>query len=341
MSIAISIVALGVLVAFHELGHYAAARAVGMRVLRYSIGFFKPVLSWTSKRTGIVYQVGALPLGGFVQIKGMNPFEEGAFEDPDSYQTKAAWKRAVVIGAGPVANFALAFVALAALFSVGNPVEVNESRVGVVARGGPAERAGILTGDAVIEFDGEPISTWDELAGRLNASPGKQVALRIRRNGATRTIEVTPEDKGGVGLIGIGPPTTTVRLPVHQAVAASFEKCVGAVAATVGAFASWLTSEETKMSPVGPVGIVKMAASSLDVGVAHFVAFVAYLSLMLFLFNLFPLPALDGGRCLVLLGETIARRRLNRTVDAYVNTAGFFLVLGLLVVITFKEIVFG
>jgi len=341
MSIAISIIALGILVAFHELGHYAAARAVGMRVLRYSIGFFKPVFSWTSRKTGIVYQVGALPLGGFVQIKGMNPFEEGAFEDADSYQTKAAWKRAAVIAAGPIANFALAFVALAVLFSVGNPVEVNESRVGVVSRGGPAERAGIRIDDRVLAFDGTPISTWDELAGHLNASPDRRVTLLVRRGKVTRTIAVTPEDKGGVGLIGIGPPTTTVRLPVHEAVGAAFGKCVSAIGMTLGAFASWLTGEETKMSPVGPVGIVKMAASSLDVGVAHFVAFVTYLSLMLFLFNLFPLPALDGGRCLVLLGESIARRRLNRTVDAYVNTAGFFLLLGLIVVITVKELVFG
>jgi regulator of sigma E protease len=341
MSIAISIAALGLLVAFHELGHYAAARAVGMRVLRYSIGFFKPIFSWTSPRTGIIYQVGALPLGGFVQIKGMNPFEEGAFEDADSYQTKAAWKRAAVIVAGPIANFALAFVALAVLFSVGAPVDVNEPRVGVVSRGAPADRAGIETGDTVLAFDGETISTWDELAGRLNASPGRRVTLLVRRGGGTREIAVTPEPKGGVGLIGIGPPTTTVRLPVHEAAVAAFGGCVTTIGMTVGALASWLTSEDTKMSAVGPVGIVKMAASSLDVGVAHFVAFVTQLSLMLFLFNLFPLPALDGGRCLVLLGEAISRRRLNRTVDAYVNTAGFFLVLGLLAVITVKEIVFG
>jgi regulator of sigma E protease len=341
MSIAVSIVTLGLLVAFHELGHYAAARVVGMRVLRYSIGFFRPILSWTSRRTGIVYQVGALPLGGFVQIKGMNPFEQGAFTDADSYQTKAAWKRAAVIAAGPIANFALAFVASAVLLSVGAPVEVNESRVGIVQRGGPAERAGIRTGDAVIEFDGTPISTWDELAGRLNASPGRRVTLLIRRGALERTIAVTPELKNGIGLIGIGMPTRTVRLPVHEAVVASFGGCVKLLAATLGALASWLTGEETRMSPVGPVGIVKMAASSLDVGAAHFVAFAAQLSLLLFLFNLFPIPALDGGRCLVLLGEAIARRRLNRKVDAYVNAAGLFLVLGLIAVITFKEIVFG
>jgi regulator of sigma E protease len=133
----------------------------------------------------------------------------------------------------------------------------------------------------------------------------------------------------------------TVRLPVHEAAVAAFGGCVKTVGMTLGALASWLTSEDTKMSAVGPVGIVKMAASSLDVGVARFVAFVTQLSLMLFLFNLFPVPALDGGRCLVLIGEAISRRRLNRTVDAYVNTAGFFLVLGLIAVITVKEIVFG
>lgn len=341
MSYAVSIFALGLLVAFHELGHYAAARLLGMKVLRYSIGFFRPILSWTSKRTGIAYQVGAVPLGGFVQVKGMNPFEEGAFEDADSYQTQAAWRRAAVVAAGPVANFALAFVALAVLFAVGNPVEVDEARIGLVSKGGPADRAGLEADDRVLEVDGEEVATWGELAARLHASPGKRLALLVERDGARRTVPVTPEERGGVGLIGIGQPTTTVRLPVHEAIAASFSKCVGAVGGTVAAFASWISDDDTTMTPIGPVGIVRIAATSLDVGLARFVAFAAYLSLMLFLFNLFPFPALDGGRLLVLLGEAVARRRLDRRVDAWVNTAGFFLVLGAIAVITFKELVFG
>jgi len=341
MSIAISIIALGLLIAFHELGHYAAARGVGMRVLRYSIGFFKPIFSWTSRKTGIVYQVGALPLGGFVQIKGMNPFEEGAFEHADSYQTKAAWKRVAVIAAGPITNFALAFVALWALFVIGGPMEVDEAKVGAVSPGGPAERAGLEMDDRVIEFDGVAISTWQELSRRLHESPGKRVELLVERGGTKRTVAVTPKLKDGVGLIGIGQPSTTIRLPVHEAAGAALGQCTSWISMTFAGFKSWLTEEESAMSPVGPIGIVKMAASSLDVGAAHFVVFVAYLNVMLFLFNLFPFPALDGGRCLVLLGEAIARRRINRTVDAYVNTAGFFLVLGLIVVITFKEIVFG
>jgi len=341
MSIAISIITLGLLIAFHELGHYAAARAVGMRVLRYSIGFFKPILSWTSKKTGITYQVGALPLGGFVQIKGMNPFEEGAFEHADSYQTQAAWKRAAVIAAGPIANFALAFVALWALFAIGGPMEVDEAKVGAVLRDGPAARAGLEMGDRVVEFDGVAISTWQELSQRLHENPGKRVELLVERGGTERTVAVTPELKNGVGLIGIGQPSTVVRLPVHEAAGAALGQCTGWISMTFAGFKALLTEEESGMSPVGPIGIVKMAASSLDVGVAHYVVFAAYLNVMLFLFNLVPFPALDGGRCLVLLGEAITRRRINRTVDAYVNTAGFFLVLGLIVVITFKEIVFG
>jgi len=132
-----------------------------------------------------------------------------------------------------------------------------------------------------------------------------------------------------------------VRLPLSEAAGASFAKCAGDIRATFSGFASWIFGENTSMSPVGPVGIVKIAASSLDAGIARFVAFVAYLSLMLFLFNLFPFPALDGGRCLVMLGEAIARRRLNRKVDAVINTVGFFLVLGLIALITLKEIVLG
>ena len=126
MSWIVIIIALGILIALHELGHYGLARLLGMKVMKYSIGFFKPIFSWTSAKSDITYQIGAIPLGGFVQIKGMNPFEEGAFEAPDSYQMQSTWKRGLVIIAGPVANLLIAWVILFTLVAgVGFPNELT------------------------------------------------------------------------------------------------------------------------------------------------------------------------------------------------------------------------
>jgi len=341
MSIAIAIVAIGILIALHELGHFWAARLMGMKVERFSVGFFFPILKWTSKKSGIVYQVGAVPLGGFVQIKGMNPFEEDAFEDPQSYQMKPAWKRAVVILAGPVANFVIAFGLYFGLGMAGLPEEVDEAGVGNVISGAPAEEAGLLAGDRILEVEGEAVSTWGGLVERLQANPGVEIELLVARGEERLTVPITPRDDNGVGRIGIYQPTRLIHLGPWTAAKASFNKCVSLIRDTVVGLAGMIAGTEKDVSPVGPVGIVRMAAAALNTGANHFFSLMAYLSVMLFMFNMFPLPALDGGRGIFLLYEVVTRKRVNKKVDAVVNTVGFFLLIGLLLLITFKEIFFG
>lgn len=341
MSIAIAILAIGILIALHELGHFWAARLMGMKVEKFSVGFFFPIAKWTSKKTGIVYQIGAVPLGGFVQIKGMNPFEDDAFEDPASYQMKSAWRRAVVILAGPVANFVIAFALYFGLGIAGLPEDLDESGVGEVIAGAPAAEAGLQAGDDILEVNGEEIATWTGLVDKLQSSPGQELELLILRDGERITLPVTPRDDNGVGRIGIYPPTRLVHLGPWTAAKASFSKCVGLIEDTVVGLAGMIAGTAKDVSPVGPVGIVKMAAAALNTGVNHFFSLMAYLSVMLFMFNMFPLPALDGGRGVFLLYEVVTRRRVNKKVDAVVNTVGFFILIALLLLITGKELIFG
>ncbi|MCU0665251.1 MAG: site-2 protease family protein, partial [Myxococcota bacterium] len=143
MNILISIFAIGLLIALHELGHMWAARAMGMRVERYSIGLLHAIARWTSKRSGTVYQLGILPLGGFVQIKGMNPEEEGAYTDPDSYMHKPAWRRFIVLACGPVANLVTAYVLLVGLYVAGLEEPTAAARIGTIVKDSPAEQAGL------------------------------------------------------------------------------------------------------------------------------------------------------------------------------------------------------
>lgn len=341
MSWLIAIIALGVLIALHELGHFWVARAVGMKVVRYSIGMLHPIAKWTSKKSGITYQIGILPLGGFVQIKGMNPFEEGAFEDPESYQTKPVWKRMLVVAAGPLANLVVAFAVFFGLFLAGAPEPSSEPVIGRTVEGGPADLAGLEAGDRVLEFDGHEIETWNVLAAALHANPGQQVTLHVERGGERFQVEVTPEEIDGKGKIGIDPSTVHVRLGVGHAALAAGLKCAVIAGGTAMALASLVTGSAGDVQAVGPVGIVRMAAAKIQSDAGQALDLLGFFSMMLFLFNLLPIPALDGGRGTFLLFEAITRRRVNRKVDAVANTSGFVAILGLILIITAKEIFFG
>ncbi len=338
MNIIITIFAVGVLIALHELGHMVVARKMGMQVLRYSVGFFKPIFSWRSEKTGIVYQVGALPLGGFVQIGGMNPFEKGATTDPKSYLNQPIWRRAMVLVAGPLSNLLLAWLVLFVLFSSsGNPEPLNESRVGRLVDGGPAEQAGLKTGDEIRSVNGEPVKTWEDLLARIEPLPAKEVSLEVVRDGSGFLVTLTTYDSEGKGKLGIYPPEKIVTLPVHQAALGAALKCVQVSMDTLGAIGGLFTGEGG-VKAAGPLKIVQILAMDLDVGLTAFFSRFAFLSLMLFLFNLLPFPALDGGRAAFLLYEAVSRRRVPPRVDVIVNTVGFVLLIGLLLFMSVHDV---
>ncbi|MDD5309366.1 MAG: M50 family metallopeptidase [Deltaproteobacteria bacterium] len=341
MNVLVAIFALGTLVALHEAGHFLAARALGMTVLRFSVGFGRAVAAYTSKRTGITYQLGVVPLGGFVQVKGMNPFEEGAAEDPRSFRNRPAWRRALVVAAGPAANVVVAWAVIFGLYLKGQPIVLDEPRIGQVTVNGPADRAGIEPGDTVVTLDGDTVSSWADVVTRIHARPGKEIALELMRDGKTRTAKVKAANVRNKGLIGVGPTTRLVRLGPLDAAREAALRCVDVTAGTVRALAGLFSGAPSDVEPVGPVRIVSIAADTLRTGATTFFALVSYLSLMLFMFNLFPVPALDGGRLAFLFAELVARRPLNRKFEAWANLGGFALVMGLLVVVTVKEVFFG
>ena len=339
MSTLVAILGVGLLIALHELGHFTAARQMGMRVLRFSVGFFKTLWSWTSKKSGTVYQIGMLPLGGFVQIAGMNPFEKEAMSDPDAYLNKPIWRRAVVLIAGPGANLVIAWLILFVLFATsGNPQAVDQSGVGRVLPDTPAAQAGLEAKDRILSVNGEKTVTWTDLTSRLQKHPDEPVRLEVKREETTFLVTVTPKSYNGIGRIGIMQPEEEVTLPVHTAAIAAGIKCYQVVVGSLAAMVKLVTGNAGNVKAGGPVEIVRQAAISLDSGLQSFFAFLSYLSLMLFVFNLLPLPALDGGRGVFLLYEAVARRRVPPKLDVWVNTVGFFLLVGLLLLFTVRDI---
>jgi regulator of sigma E protease len=345
MNVFVSIFAVGILIALHELGHFWVARLAGMKVLRYSVGFLHPIASWTSKKTGIAYQIGIVPLGGFVQIKGLNPFEDGAYEDSDSYQMQPIWKRAAVVVAGPLANFLIAWALMFALLMAGIPEPIDEPVIGAIEPGTPAAASALAEGDRLVYVGGAKLESWGDLVQAISAHPGERVNLIVKRGERQLALSIVPADRDGVGKIGVRQAEEYRSLPPLQAAWGALRSCGRHVARTVGFLALIIGGEaDAGEGVMGPLGIVKTAARTLDTGALAFLALMAYLSLMLALFNLFPLPALDGGRGVFLLFEAITRRRVNKKVDAIVNTVGFLLLMGVIVLITFgelKDMIFG
>src|SRR5262245_2513562 len=184
---------LGVLVFVHELGHFLAAKRVGIRVLKFQLGFNPTVVS--VRRGDTEYGIGALPLGGYVKMAGENP-EDVHTGQSDEFMSKTRWQRFQVLIMGPAMNILLAFVLTAFVFYRGAEVPAflyEAPRVGTVLSGTPAEKAGIQPNDLITSFDGEPVATWEQLFDAVTQKrPGAEVRIGVERNGQPTTLQVTP-----------------------------------------------------------------------------------------------------------------------------------------------------
>ncbi len=328
------VVAFGLLVIVHELGHFALARLCGMRVDRFSVGFGPVVLR---RRVGETeWAVSAVPFGGYVSISGMSPAEEIAEDDRGAYANHPAWQRLAVIVAGPFMNYVFALLlAVGMLVTLGVPRPETTATIGELSPGGPAEQAGLRPGDRIVSVDGEAVATWADLVSAVVARPGKPARVEVARPGesAPVVLTATPRDAGGRGQLGVSQALRTVRAGTGEAIALAFSltnERAGSILAGLGQMITGRQKGELK----GPVGIAHEMARSARAGAAPFVGIVWLVSIALALFNLLPLPALDGGRFVFLAYELVTRRRVNARVEHVVHLAGFVVLFGLLLVVT-------
>jgi regulator of sigma E protease len=331
--ILVVVVAFGALVIVHELGHFALARLCRMRVERFSVGF-GPVLL-RRRRGETEWALSAVPFGGYVKIAGMGAGEEIDENDRAAYANQSAWRRFLVILAGPAMNYAFAVVVAALMLaSFGFREAEPRAVVGEVVAGGAAERAGVRSGDEILSVDGRPIATWEALVAEVVAHPNRPATLSVRRGTAPPvTLVATPDDVGGRGRLGIGQATREVRAGPAQAVVAAVRITNQRAGDILGGLGQMLTGRQ-RAELRGPIGIAQEMARSARAGVAPFITIVWFISIALALFNLLPLPALDGGRLVFLVYEIVTRRRVNQRVENVVHMAGFVALLALLVAVT-------
>jgi regulator of sigma E protease len=341
------VVALGALVVVHELGHFGVAKRVGVKVLRFSVGWGPIVArrSWGETE----YALSAIPLGGYVKMLGESD-DEGVADDPArAFDTQVLWRRVAIVLAGPVMNLLFAFVMYAALLgTVGMDVPSTKAVVGDVAADTPAARAGLGTGDRVLAIDGAPITTWDELAATVRGSGGKALHFRVAREGVERDVEVVPqlkemktifgESSGDAYLIGVGIASERRHFGPGEAVWNAGLQTVSVSYVVLKGFVLMLTGRVSARELGGPIAIAQTAGEQARRGLEQYLTMLAFLSINLGVLNLLPIPLLDGGQLALFGAEAVLRRPLRPRVREAAQNVGLVVLVVLMVFVLFNDL---
>jgi regulator of sigma E protease len=330
----VGILGLALLMVVHETGHLLAARAFGMRVIRFSIGFGPPLWRYQAPKSDTVYQVAPIPFVAYVQIAGMNPFEEVDPDDKGSYANASLVARIVTIFAGPLANYLFASVLFfVAIFVGGDPVPTTS----VELLDGPAKAAHIQNGDTIVAIDGVKVTDWDQMRNLILARAGKSLNVEVARGSEHKTFTVTPVVREGRAMIGVAPIYKQVPVGFKESAVRSVENPALVVGQLVAGLGRMITGRE-KPQLTGPVGIVKEAKRAAERSFTEYFKLLAILSAYLGGFNLLPFPALDGARLGFLGYEAVTRRKPNAKVEAQVHFVGLLMLLALIFVVSGKEL---
>ena len=334
---------------FHELGHYWVARRAGVVVEVFSVGFGPEIYGWTSGKTGTRWRIAAIPLGGYVRMRGDENEASGAAPDaekvPGSFAgASLGWRSAIVL-AGPVANFILGILLFALVYMMVGKVTIP-AEIGEVMPETAAAEAGLQPGDLVTDIDGITVRDFSDLRGLVVEAPGRPLEFTILRDGRPVTLTVTPQPRFNeemqvyIGLLGVKSSGGGMRerlLPGSALVAASSDAFRMSVMILRGL--ARLGRGEMQAGEVqGPVGIAKISGSALQQGLIPFVLLTAVISINLGLINLLPIPALDGGHLSFFLYEALFRRPIPLIVQGILVRGGISILLALTVVLVVFDV---
>ncbi|PIR37909.1 MAG: RIP metalloprotease RseP [Candidatus Zambryskibacteria bacterium CG10_big_fil_rev_8_21_14_0_10_42_12] len=342
------------LVLVHELGHFLAAKRAGIRVDEFGIGF--PPRLFGIQKGETLYSVNALPFGGFVKLHGEDGEEEGS-QDPRSFAKASKYHKTIVMAAGVAFNFIFAWMLLSVGYMIGIPasplvdprVEGSALTVTQVLPETPAFDAGFKPGDEIISVDtGEKVvlvRTAEETSA-LIVNGGGELSFLVERGDEQMQLDVTPtiHPETGTNFVGIGMDTLgTLSLPLHEALYEGGKTTITLSTLIVAGLADLIrdafVGQADLQSVTGPVGIAGLAGDALRVGVVEFISFTAIISIHLAILNLIPIPALDGGRLVVLGLEAIRRKPIPTKIVATINMASFALLILLMLFVTYRDVV--
>lgn len=335
MTILVALVGLSALIVIHELGHMLTAKAMGVKVTEFGIGFGPPLIKKKLGKT--LYSFRIILLGGFVKMAGMNDDEVG----PDTYPAKAAWRRALIIFAGPFANLVAAVLILAAIFMAGVPTATTE--VEEVIPDSLAAEVGVQPGDQIAAVDGEEIGAWTEFQGALEGQqPGDTVDLAVDRDGEREEfsgeLAADPENPERA-IVGVQPVVTETSYGPLEALWMGADRTVQIIG-LFGWFIGQLVGGEISFydSVSSPIGVVGVSSDVASQGAQSFAQLLALISINLAVFNLLPLLPLDGGHLFFIAAEKVIGRPVSTETVARIAAFGLALILMLFVFATYADL---
>jgi regulator of sigma E protease len=342
----VTVLGLALLMVVHEMGHLLAARKFGMRVVKFSIGFGPVLYRQQPVGSTTVYQVAIIPFLAYVQIAGMNPYEDVDPKDTGSYANASLWARICTIAAGPVSNYLFASVLMFGGFLLSGHRIIDDKSMRVsVQTAGPAHDAQMLEGDRILKVNGAPIADWDQLKKAVGSHPGEPIAVTVERENREVQLSVTPlpaTDPKFAGKIKVAPYTRVVKVSAAEAAVLSLKEPANVVYELVRGLAHGIAmrfaGKDDGLDFHGPVDMFRFTSEVVESGAGNTLLWLGELSAYLGGFNLLPIPALDGGRLLFLCFEAASRRRADAKVEAGVHAIGLVMMLTFVLFLTYREL---
>jgi len=350
-----AVVLFGLLIFFHELGHFIVAKLVGVKVLKFSLGFGPKIFGTTIGETE--YLLSAIPLGGYVKPLGEEPGDEISEEDkPRAFNNQPVWKRAAIVLAGPIFNLVLAYIIFVVFLSASLPVTIPKldsitTTIENVMEDSPAMKAGLTKDDTIVSINNESVSEWNVMAEVFSNSPGKELSLQVKRNDEMIDMKIIPEptvvkneqgEEVEIGRIGISKKFNATIIESESILSAPFkgaqavyEWCV----LTLDVIAKLFTGSVSAKQLGGPILIVDAAAKAASVGAFTYFNFIAIISINLAILNLLPVPVLDGGHVMFFAIEAIRGKPVSEKIMLIANKVGMTLLLMLIFFVLYNDTV--
>ena len=315
----------------HELGHFIAAKANGVKVNEFAFGMGPAIYQKQGKET--LYSIRAIPVGGYCSMEGEDTEEAG--DDPRAFNNKAWWQKIIILLAGAAMNVFIAFLALTLVAGIGGSVTTT---LGDVTEGGPAAEAGLIPGDKILAVNSQATPEWYDVISVLDEAMagGKEVAITVKRGRAEETFQMTPKlNSDGEYKIGIEAKVS------HNAFLAIKNGAVGTkdlIGALYGALVGLFKTENALEQVSGPIGMVQVVSETRNFGGLYYLYLLAVISLNLAVFNLLPLPALDGGRIIFVFIRMITGEAISDSVEGKVHAIGLAVLLALAAIVAGNDI---